>query len=317
VKTSVSKLCLAILISALFSIYVSCRPLSQYCAKLEISTDLHLTPSHPLSEEPSIGSFYVFDHTGTGLTLVHHFQKTPDRESPVRVLYLETDRNQVLDRTVKSFQILKGRFGTVYAEKTCFYTRPIESSYSFISVHSYFNSPIIEVPSELSRPPNRLPPLTSLSLVRVFRTFPEYLIVAANYEATGELGSLHIDGAKDGDWIHSNFVPAAQDGFVQRTTKDSGSEALKKYGIPAHIDVQEYLRSHRIPIWTVSLPRELSVLNLHYGYNRLIRQDVLNDSSVISTRFLQPSVTEEENTLNSQCESRFRQQQTLGLATVE
>jgi len=58
-------------------------------------------------------------------------------------------------------------------------------------------------------------------------------------------------------------------------------------------------------------------LNLHYGYNRLIQQDELNAGVAISSRFLQPSVTEEENTLNALCESRFRQQQTLGLPTVQ
>jgi len=184
-------------------------------------------------------------------------------------------------------------------------------------VHAYFRHPIIEVPSELSRTPNHLPPLTSLSLVRVFRAFPEYLIVAANYEATGELGSLHIDGAKGGDWLHSSFVPAAQDSFDRRIPKDRGTETLRKYGIPAHIDVQEYLRSHRIPIPTVPLPQEITVLNLHYGYNRLILQDELNAGVAISSRFLQPSVTEEENRLNALCESRFRQQQTLGLPTVQ
>jgi hypothetical protein len=58
-------------------------------------------------------------------------------------------------------------------------------------------------------------------------------------------------------------------------------------------------------------------LNQHYGYNRLIRQDELNEGTVISSRLLQPSETDEENALNPQCESRFHQQQTLGLPTVE
>jgi hypothetical protein len=316
VLTSV-KPSLVMLLSALLSICVSRQALSEYCAELKIAPDFHLTPSHPLSDQPTAGSFYVFEHLGTGLTTVDHFQKKPGAESPTRLLYLETDTHQVLDRTVKTFEILKGRFGAVYAEKTCFYTRPIESGYSSVSVHSYFKHSIIEIPSELASAPDNLPPLTSLSLVRIFRTSPEYLVVAANYEPNGELGSLHIDGAKDGDWLHSSFVPEAQDSFDRRILKDESSVALKKYGIPARIDVQEYLRSHRIPLQAVSLQLEMTVLNQHYGYNKLIGQDELIDGAMVSFRFLQPSVTDEENVLNPQCESRFQHQQTLGLPTVQ
>ncbi len=312
------RLRLAILIASLLAVNLSCgRPISQYFAKLEISADLHLVPSHPLSTEPGAGSFYFVFHTGTGLTEVSHLQQDPGAKSPTHLLFLETNRDQVLDRTVKSFQLLRGRFGTVYADKTCFFNRPTESSWSYVSVHSYFNAPTTEVPAELPRPPEKLPPLTSLSLVRIFRAFPEYLVVAGNYEPNGDLGSLHIDGAKDGNWVHSNFVPAAKDGFDVRIPKDRDLAALVRYGIPAHIDVQGYLRSRHFPLPTASLPQEKTVLNQHYGYNNLIRQDELNDGTVISSRLLQPLNTDEESVLNPQCDARFHQQQTLGLPTVE
>ena len=293
------------------------RPLSEYCAELKIAPDFRVAPSHSLSGEPTTGSFYVFDHLGTGLTTIDHFQKEPGAESPVRRLYLETDTNQVLDRTVKTFQILKGPFGAVYAEKSCFYTRPIESTYSFVSVYSYFKHPIVEVPPELSRGPESLPPLTSLSLIRVFRAPPEYLVVVANYEPNGEVGSLHIDGAKDGDWLHSSFVPASGISFVHRMPNDHSSDALRKYGIPERIDVEVFLRSHQIPLATISLPEEVVVLNLHYGYNAVIQQNELVDGATVRVRFLQPSVTEEETVLNPHCESHFNQQRTRGLPTVQ
>jgi hypothetical protein len=141
-------------------------------------------------------------------------------------------------------------------------------------------------------------------------------VVSANYEENGELGSLHIDGAKDGNWLHSNDVPGAQ-GIVHRPAKGWDLSVLRRYGIPAQIDVQSYLRSHHIPLPADSLPQEVTVLNQHYGYNRFIRLDELSNGTVISSRFLQPSDTEEEKVLNPQCESRFRQQQELGLPTVE
>ena len=304
------------MVSALLPLGSSCKPRIEFCTQLEITSELRLNPLHPLEGEPPSGSFYVFDHLAT-LTSVHHFQKEPGAESAVRLLYLETDANQVLDRTVKTVEILRGRFGAVYAEKDCFYTRPVENTYSFVSVQAYFKHPIIEVPTELLHAPDPLPPLTSLSLIRVFRTFPEYLVIAANYEPNGELGSLHIDGAKDGDWVSGSFVPAAAEAFVRRLPNDHSSETARKYGIPEHIDIDAYRRSRRIPLGEVRIPEEVVVLNQHYGYNKLIRQDELRGGTMVRTRFLEPSVTEEETVLNPLCEARFKQQQALQLPTVQ
>ena len=312
------RLRLAILIASLLGIVLSCgKPISPYFAKLEISADLHLIPSHPLSTPPNGGPFYSIFYAATGLTMIDHLQQVPGAKSPTLLLSLEANRNQVLDNTFKSFQLLSGRFGTIYADKVCIFNRPTESNWSYVSVHSYFNGPSTEVPAELPRPPETLPPLTSLSLVRVFRAFPEYLVVVGNYEPNGELGSLHIDGAKGGNWVHSNYVPAAKDGFVQRIPKDRSLDALVRYGIPAHIDIQGYLRSRRFQLPTVSLAQEMAILNQHFGYNSLIRQDELNGGDIASSRLLQPSHTDEENTLNPQCESRFQQQRARGLPTVE
>jgi hypothetical protein len=113
---------------------------------------------------------------------------------------------------------------------------------------------------------------------------------------------LHIDGAKDGDWLNSSLVPAAGDSFIRRLPDDRSSETLKKYGIPARIDVAGYLRSNGIPLEKVSVAEEIVVLNQHYGYNKLIRQDELTGGSMIRSRFLEPSVTEEENILNPLCD---------------
>ena len=128
---------------------------------------------------------------------------------------------------------------------------------------------------------------------------------------------MHIDGAKDGDWLNSSLVPAVGDSFVRRLPDDRSSETLKKYGIPARIDVAGYLRSNRIPLEKVSVAEEIVVLNQHYRYNKLIRQDELTGGSMIRSRFLEPSVTEEENILKPLCDSRFKQQHTLGLPTVQ
>ena len=93
---------------------------------------------------------------------------------------------------------------------------------------------------------------------------------------------------------------------------------LARYGIPAQIDVQKYLVSRRMPLPAVALDQEKSVMNEFYGFGKLIRQDELKDGAIVAFRWLRPSVTEEEKeTLNPLCDARFRQQQALGLPTVE
>jgi hypothetical protein len=224
-----------------------------------------------------------------------------------RFLYLETDQYQKLDRTVKYDEILKGAFGTIYANRTCFYGRPVANGPCSVSVGSYLNQLEHEIPAELSGSPANLPALTSVSLVRIFRADLTYAVVSANYESTGELGSLHIDETKSGDWVSGCAL-------LHLDLKNSD---LKRYGIPARIDVPEYLRSRRVPLPVVTLPEELTLLNQHYGHNKIIRVDKLRDGAVDSSRFLHPSVTEEERVLDTACESRFSIQRSIGLPTVD
>jgi hypothetical protein len=305
---------IAAVCSALLLSLIGCglfTPTSFNFTELRIDSDLHLIPigPHLPARVATPGSFYSVFHTGTGLTLVEHFIKQAGVDSPERLLYLEAGKNQVLDRTVKSVEILKGPFGSVYADKTCFYASPIERGYSAVSVRSYFHTPVDEKPSELTTAPENMPPLTSLSLVRVFRDAPEFVVVSANYEPGGALGSVNVSDAKGGDWARgeTHMVPA-----------EGRLGYLQKYGIPVSIDVQSYVRLHRVRLPSVALPQEFSAMVQHYNYDRMIRVDTLKDNTAVSSRFLQPSVTSEErDVLDALCEARFHQQLKMGLPTVE
>jgi hypothetical protein len=66
------------------------------------------------------------------------------------------------------------------------------------------------------------------------------------------------------------------------------------------------------------LAQEKNVMNEFYGFGKFIRQDELKEDAIVASRWLQPSVTKEEKeTLNPLCDARFRQQQAIGLPTVE
>ncbi|MEO7030662.1 MAG: hypothetical protein ABI147_14800 [Acidobacteriaceae bacterium] len=256
------------------------------------------------------------------MTSVDHCEKKLGSVARERSLYLETGQDQVLDRTVKTDEILRGPFGSVDAVKECFYTRPIQNGFGSVSVEFNGNDKEHELPSEVPSPTENLPALTSLSLVRIFRADPEYVIVSANYERDGNLGSLNFGAAKNGSPARTGSFGTAiyrtPDPQVNDQQRKELGPSLTKYGIPAHIDVEKYLLSRQMPLPAVALDQEKNVMNEFYGFGKFIRQDELKDGAIVASRWLQPSVTEEEKkTLNPLCDARFRQQQASGLPTVE
>jgi hypothetical protein len=288
------------------------EPLGYFVKELRVDGSQHLVPSGSRSlVEPVEGTFYSVAHTGTRLTIVSHMEKKPGATQAERLLYLETNTNQVLDKIVKEDEILTGPFGTVYVEKTCFFNRPVASNFGHVTVMVGSNKDLSrpEIPTQLSAATKDIPPLTSLSLVRVFQNDAGYVVVSANYESWGGLGSLNIGETKDGYLIPGSASTSFR--------VDSKNPLVEKYGIPLRIDVQQYLNSRRLPLPNVALRQDITVVNQHFGFDKLIRQDQLEDSSVVSSRYLRPSVTKEEETLASECDSRFRQQRAMSLPTVQ
>jgi hypothetical protein len=212
-------------------------PRNYYVEHLRVDRALNLDPAGDRSlTEPVDGSCYLVFHGATGLTSIEHFEKKPGSAVRERVFYLETFRSERVDRTVKDDEISRGPFGTLYAKKTCFYSTALESGSSGVSVGSYSNELGHEIPFELPAMPDVLPALTSLSLVRIFRADPEYVVVSGNYEASGELSSLHVDKSKGGDWVSGE----------SRLHVNQNDLDLKKYGFPLRIDFERYLRLHRL-----------------------------------------------------------------------
>ena len=72
-----------------------------------------------------------------------------------------------------------GDFGTIYAEKTCFYNRPVQSNYSSVKVTFFSNGypEAYDRPTVLPDAPEVVSPLSSASLVRVIRNEADYTLV--------------------------------------------------------------------------------------------------------------------------------------------
>jgi len=289
----------------------SCRvgPSNFYFDHLRVDPGLRLVPMGSRSlAVPTSGTYYSF-FRGSFLIMIEHFLKRSGAATPEAAFHLEASLDQRLDRTVKTDVILEGAFGTVYSQKTCFYNRRPADNVGSVSVGAWTKGGG-EVPSEVSDPKSDLPPLTGLSLVRIFRTGEEYVVVAANYEANGDLGSIHIGGTKEGNWVLS------RDGgdFIFLGPPDARP---RTYGIPVRIDAPRYRVERRLALPAVALAQELNVLNQSFGYGRIIRQDKLVDGAITSSRFLRPSVTDEEQVLAPACDARLEQQREKGQRTVD
>jgi hypothetical protein len=283
-----------------------------YYRELKIDSNLHLILIGGMAgfRAPDADSYYA-PFYGAHITSVDHFENKPGAIERERSLYLETDQHQVLDRTVKDDEILRGPFGAVNAVRECFYTRPIKNGPGYISVEFNANDVQHELPAAVSSQPESLPALSSISLIRIFRTDPGYVIVSASYERDGSLGSLNFgysdQTARSWTAVYRPTDPLPELGPL-----------LTKFGIPTRIDIEKYLRTRRMLLPDVALSQEKNVMNEFYGFGKFIRQDELENGTIVASRWLQPSETgEEKDILNALCDARFRQQQALGLSTVE
>ena len=170
----------ALVVGELDSVCACQSPSFTYFQELKIDSGLHLSVSKGIDlapgHRPQSGSYYA-PFYGAFVTSIDHLEKRAGSVSPERALYLETNREQVLDRTVKEDEVLSGPFGSLNAKRECFYTRPIESTFGSVSIEFNGNDTQHETPLVISGPPQGLPALTSLSLVRILQTGADYVTI--------------------------------------------------------------------------------------------------------------------------------------------
>lgn len=260
-------------------------------------------------ETKSETNYFYFFHAAQ-LTSINHMERGPGEPEAHVALSLETTPDGRLDLTDKKNVLLIGDFGTIYAEKTCFYNRPIQSNYSSVKISVFDNgyTPAYDKPTLLPAAPRTVPLLTSVSLVRVVHNEADYTLVTADYEATGELRNFHVARANSG-----KIYPATDEVSYPLNSKDP---RLEKYGIPSTLKVDSDLSRHPLRLPSVGVSDVSTWLIQFHDFGKLIHQQQLREGVPVSSRWLQPSVTEEEHTIGPECDSRFRQQLSMGLPTT-
>ncbi len=143
-------------------------------------------------------------------------------------------------------------------------------------------------------------PLSAVSLVRIFRAQPEFLIASANYSTDGHLYELHVNGAKGGKWVHSNELSRPYSGKFGIATMIGDDKKTRDYfGILGRFPVSDYLAERAQPFADVKLDGVLDVVNLHYHESRVVRQDAYAPGKERRTSFLSFPQTKEDEALRN------------------
>jgi hypothetical protein len=159
--------------------------------------------------------------------------------------------------------------------------------------------------------------MTSISYVRMFHPDPEYIVVSANYEADGTIGSLHVDKSKKGIWDSGTDDTIPQD-HSPEGMKAAGlaPDLLTKYGIPEKIDVPAFLASKKMELLETKLTMGRVALFIHYGWDKYIQQIEIAHGDATETTWYQPNRGADEDAMSVLCDAKLQAQQAAGIATV-
>jgi hypothetical protein len=256
--------------------------------------------------------FFPFQISG-GSFSVDHFSRREEHSPLIRYTYLEVGADHILSRSVKTRELLNGVFGEVFATKTCFYNLPPERWTNHFDVQSYFKGQGFEPPTvHQEKPPGAVDTLHYLSAIRVFRAPPEYLVISAVYSSNGRLRSVYVNGAKSGDWVHTNYLVGFEKEVIS-SGKTRAPETLRRYGLPEQIEIKQYEKRFDFPLSAPALESLMDVVNLHFNFGEWARQDQFGPNGFRQTRYLTYVQTGEDRVLDPICNQRFADQLAKGI----
>jgi hypothetical protein len=256
--------------------------------KLRLRDELALSPVPPTSEyyfRFLIGSGrYTVDHLGAG--------------GRVRYNAFFVGADDTITTKTKYQVLLSGPFGTVYGESTYFYDSSHAAQPTTFFTELYFND-LGSEPFQLvsALPAAKTLHLSAISVIRIFHAPPEFLVVSANYAPDGHLESMHVNGSKHGDWVHSNEVHSLYPELDVATLVGDRPKTREHFGIPAVFPVKEYQRNPSNIVRQVELKSALDIVNFHYERNLWVQQDSSLPDGTHKTRFLTYATTSEDETL--------------------
>jgi hypothetical protein len=229
-------------------------------------------------------------HPGIGF-----YQRTTAQQG-YSVLYFKPDKRVDPDllmmtaksviETKSSLQVLiRGDYGTVYVSTTHWYPPIYQAQPIDFHAELWFSGPNPATPERVQAF-NQTIDLSAVTVIRVFRAPPEFLVVCATYGYDGHVTTLSVNGSRGGDWVHSNeLLPLYKDLDIATSYGDR-PRTLRYFGLPETFPIAGYLRDYRPAFTPVKLELYQDVINLHYRRNEYVRQDVFPVTGTRTTEFL-------------------------------
>jgi hypothetical protein len=257
---------------------------------------LTTTFADPLTQEEAQDTLLYWPfHYQTGYAVDHYAGL---REPRVRYDSFGLDEDRRLTSRTKHQELLHGEFGTIYTESTYFYVTGFRGPNPRRFTAAYANGHEHERPAIVPAPPGDELTLEAVSVVRVFRAPPEFLIVSANYDAGGRMQSVHVNGARNGNWIHPNGIPEPYRNPGVATMLDARPRLLGFYGLPPRFPVEAYRHAPSPDVFgPAEPPVELDVVNLHFDQTRFVEQQIFHAHGASERRFLEFRVTDADRLL--------------------
>jgi hypothetical protein len=257
---------------------------------------------------PVLDNYYDPFEDFTGSIAINRFSQKDVHSQRIRYTYLAARPDHIIGESAKTREVLRGAFGEVFASKTCFYNVqavPGEQWSNHFDVQSYSIQPGFEPASvHAEKPADVAKALFYLSVVRVFRAAPEYLVISAVYAQNGGLRSVYINGSKDGDWIHPNYLTGFDSDAVT-FGRARAPETLRHNGPTQRIDIQQYRRKFASPLAQKALESVTDAVNLHFNFGEWTRQDEFGPHGSHQTRYLTYVQTAEDRILEPLCNQEF------------
>jgi hypothetical protein len=263
--------------------------------------DPHVAPAREECPQ-SVANAYLRLKDNRGRYWIDHFGHASEdadrrRERVHYNMFLASPNHELLYRSKRQL-LLSGEFGHVYADTMYYYGREYGDQAISFHVLASLRNMLFEPGTEVPSLPAGLS-LDAISLVRVFRHAPGFLVVSADYHPSGGLRAFHVNAVKDGEW--TNLPDAAREAGmpIGVTTIGDRSPQRAALGFPAVFRTAEYLQTPR-PVWeSIGDKEEVNVVNLHYARNRWLVQHVFEAGSLSETRTLRFAVTREDEVLES------------------
>lgn len=272
------------------------HPEAYYYHTLNINTEtLTAEFADPIpGREPPREDYYTSFRSGYVLSM-YHYDETKNLPYRIRYNAFHAEHNTRLLNRVKLQELSSGPYGTVYAQTTFTYRDFLgDCRGSRLDVMLYANNAEHE-PAQVADDSPRLPAqLSAISLVRILRMYPEYAVVTVVYDRHGNMQRACFFGSKGGDWFQKSDTEISK---AHSTLSAKLPAAEERYGIPHRFPAADYLKRHLLEWKDTGKPNPSNIINLHYDYNRWVRQDVFDASGKRTTRYLTYVLTPEDKTL--------------------